>query len=1259
MSNYLDLDMDDGRNLQADQSNPKSSVVERHHLYEPARSVSKLNVSANPIYTQTTKGMISGTPVWQNKKIQSPFPSRLRSVQASKSPSPIPATTAVRRLENINGGNNSRLFFGKPSKINMQDIKVPSYSIKKDLILLSEDDDEEDPELANYLKTKFENRGSKESDNKTHVNPAPPKFSYGSFGDEDGNDGEDDDDILITGFNNTSSFASNSNEPTFSKNLVKREGEHREDDMERKRKAVLANKRALVEEHAIKEAQLQQQLAKQAKQRARLQEEERVNKLLERYSPITGLPQKYQIPYPFGVHFQVSSTPILPSVIHEYEIRQDMASDLPSALHVTQFRNLHLGLMYSVVHRINKFQELHATLDTFMRKVVEMQNIVQEKADKTAGHIKADVRYNQILRFFKTHKKNLSRKMGEVGEQIDRLKDYQKKISNRARKAEMKRQDLVLHRFSSKVVLEDPRVYELQPLENSLMVNTITEMYYFSTKQPLDTIRKMKLVVDSVPTIPIPELKPFPDIQSAPVTIDLDNYNTSDDNDDEVRVINETPISQNSLLRFSNVYEMDGYGYGSASGGSLGGTSNDSEGIKNLMESIKVAEFEEEGLAKTPEDLCISLLKHQRIGLSWMLQMEKSGNKGGILADDMGLGKTVQAISLMLASQSDDSRRKTNLIVGPVSLLHQWAQEINMKIQTNKSFKTFMFHSTNKLKKFSQLSEYDVVLVSYQTLGSEWRKHYGDELEENFKRKTMKPIRRAVSPFYSDDAVFHRIILDEAQYIKNRNTIASKAVASLSANFRWCLSGTPIQNKIDELYPLIRFLGIKPYNDWQKFNHQIITSIKHRNAGGTRKVHALLSAILLRRTKDSEIDGKPILTLPEKHIIEEKVEMDEKEKEFYQNLETQSAKKAGKLMNSTAKRAYSSILTLLLRMRQACDHEYLVRLGDEGDRAGKLERLTKGWEALHDYSISVLNRIEAEREGGFECLHCHEDLAETETLLLSKCAHPVCYDCHQEFFEENSESSWEGAVSAKCPMCGIQNLSSMSVDLQLFEAFNQGLDWQAVRRKFELDSKASDKNWRLQTIEKFKERDGKLIVSAKIKKTVELISKIMQESPGEKIIVFSQFMGYFDVIKMILRERNIEFLQYDGSMDMTSKNDTVTAFYKDSTKTVLLLSLKAGNVGLTLTCANHVIVSEPFWNPYVEKQAQDRVHRISQTKEVYVHRLLIDGTIEDRIMELQKQKEELVESALDPSARSKIGKLSRRELGFLFGLNGLAELEND
>lgn len=169
----------------------------------------------------------------------------------------------------------------------------------------------------------------------------------------------------------------------------------------------------------------------------------------------------------------------------------------------------------------------------------------------------------------------------------------------------------------------------------------------------------------------------------------------------------------------------------------------------------------------------------------------------------------------------------------------------------------------------------------------------------------------------------------------------------------------------------------------------------------------------------------------------------------------------------------------------------------------------------------------------------------------------------------------------------------------------------------------------------------------------------MQESPGEKIIVFSQFMGYFDVIKMILRERNIEFLQYDGSMDMTSKNDTVTAFYKDSTKTVLLLSLKAGNVGLTLTCANHVIVSEPFWNPYVEKQAQDRVHRISQTKEVYVHRLLIDGTIEDRIMELQKQKEELVESALDPSARSKIGKLSRRELGFLFGLNGLAELEND
>lgn len=103
----------------------------------------------------------------------------------------------------------------------------------------------------------------------------------------------------------------------------------------------------------------------------------------------------------------------------------------------------------------------------------------------------------------------------------------------------------------------------------------------------------------------------------------------------------------------------------------------------------------------------------------------------------------------------------------------------------------------------------------------------------------------------------------------------------------------------------------------------------------------------------------------------------------------------------------------------------------------------------------------------------------------------------------------------------------------------------------------------------------------------------------------------------------------------------------------MLLSLRAGNAGLTLTCANHVFIMDPFWNPFVEEQAMGRAHRIGQTREVFVHRVLIAGTVENRIMELQELKKHLIESALDERGMKSISQLNRRELGFLFGLNSL------
>ena len=108
------------------------------------------------------------------------------------------------------------------------------------------------------------------------------------------------------------------------------------------------------------------------------------------------------------------------------------------------------------------------------------------------------------------------------------------------------------------------------------------------------------------------------------------------------------------------------------------------------------------------------------------------------------------------------------------------------------------------------MKEYDIVLVSYTTLVQEWKKHFSEDLKEHQHERNYFPNRSRggksyVSPFFSRESQFHRIILDEAQAIKNKQALASKAMTYLRAQYRFCLTGTPMQNGIEELYPLLRF----------------------------------------------------------------------------------------------------------------------------------------------------------------------------------------------------------------------------------------------------------------------------------------------------------------------------------------------------------------------------------------------------------------------------------------------------------------------
>ncbi|GMF04928.1 unnamed protein product [Ambrosiozyma monospora] len=237
-------------------------------------------------------------------------------------------------------------------------------------------------------------------------------------------------------------------------------------------------------------------------------------------------------------------------------------------------------------------------------------------------------------------------------------------------------------------------------------------------------------------------------------------------------------------------------GFGSDING-LGFTSGAQENaeedfVKDLLQNIPHEdEFIEEDMIPVPRHLSVQLLKHQRMGVTWMKKCEDLSQHGGILADDMGLGKTVQAIALMLANRSEDDANKTNLIVGPVSLLRQWGTEFDEKIKRGGRFSYYIFHQQNRARSFRELQRYDAVLISYNTLTSEFKKHFRTALEElkAAKRSGELPdhgTERYKSPFYSSESHFYRIILDEAQSIKNKLTYSSRACARLE-NFWICV----------------------------------------------------------------------------------------------------------------------------------------------------------------------------------------------------------------------------------------------------------------------------------------------------------------------------------------------------------------------------------------------------------------------------------------------------------------------------------------
>nr|GEX08504.1 helicase-like transcription factor CHR28 isoform X2 [Tanacetum cinerariifolium] len=352
----------------------------------------------------------------------------------------------------------------------------------------------------------------------------------------------------------------------------------------------------------------------------------------------------------------------------------------------------------------------------------------------------------------------------------------------------------------------------------------------------------------------------------------------------------------------------------------------------------------------TPPDgaLAVPLMKHQRIALSWMVQKETKSMHcvGGILADDQGLGKTISTIALILKERSPPSFK-----VGATEVKKEMAETLNLyDVDQEDVFKhdKSNIKVKNSIEDPVELAKYDVVLTTYAIVSMEVpiKPLTGEEYNQaddhnNFyqasysstkKRKLLKKVKKRAGKWLLDSSLrplakvrWFRVVLDEAQIIKNHRTKASRACWGLKAKRRWCLSGTPIQNAIDDLYSYFRVLRYDPYDEYATFCSTIKNPIEKSPARGYKKLQAILTTMLLRRTKATFIDGKPIISLPPKIVSMKKMDFMAEEREFYSALEEnfraqfQEYRDAG-----TVEQNYASILLMLLRLRQACGHPLLV-----------------------------------------------------------------------------------------------------------------------------------------------------------------------------------------------------------------------------------------------------------------------------------------------------------------------------------------------
>lgn len=729
-----------------------------------------------------------------------------------------------------------------------------------------------------------------------------------------------------------------------------------------------------------------------------------------------------------------------------------------------------------------------------------------------------------------------------------------------------------------------------------------------------------------------------------------------------------------------------------------------------------------------PKMLQAQLKEYQLKGLNWLVNLYEQGING-ILADEMGLGKTVQAISVLGYLAEQHNIWGPFLVIAPSSTLHNWQQEITRFVPSIKVLPYWGSAKDRKiLRKFwdrkhvtySKESEFHVLVTSYQLVVQDAQ--------------------------YFQKIRWQYMILDEAQAIKSSSSSRWKVLLGFYCRNRLLLTGTPIQNNMQELWALLHFIMPTLFDSHDEFSDWFSKDIESHAQSNTKlnqdqlkRLHMILKPFMLRRVKahvQKELGDKV-----EKDVF---CDLSYRQRAYYSNLRSKIS-----IMDLIEKATFgdeqdtATLMNLVMQFRKVCNHPDLferaemsspfsysyfaetasflreginVQLGysirnliqydlprvlcndsgrlnvagprnsSAGFRTKYLARLMNIWtpsfvkksieedgalsflrfadtsvgesstcgqQGLFDRALSQLSRPrrvikvwedDAERTG----LPAHAMLNITENDSRKALAELDPYSYISRLFnisrakiEEQGLSTLEPAArpGATAPPIQINCSDQSSITERHLTLFNvpirnalYPLDLPVEESLLDRDvdpssfpqanllpapcsRRAGYTHISVPSMRRFVTDSGKLA------KLDELLREL--KNTGHRVLLYFQMTRMIDLMEEYLTYRNYKYCRLDGSTKLEDRRDTVHDFQTRPDIFIFLLSTRAGGLGINLTAADTVIFYDSDWNPTIDSQAMDRAHRLGQTKQVTVYRLIARGTIEERIRKRAMQKEEV------------------------------------